>query len=43
MTSRQADQAATFNYASQAHNNHFFFQSLVRAPDNISQSMERGI
>lgn len=30
MTSRQADLAATFNYASQAHNNHFFFETLVR-------------
>jgi len=29
MTSRQADLAATFNYASQAHNNHFFFETLV--------------
>ncbi|KAI5779477.1 Manganese/iron superoxide dismutase [Geopyxis carbonaria] len=28
MTSRQSDLAATFNYASQAHNNHFFFQAL---------------
>jgi len=30
MTARQADLAATFNYASQAHNNHFFFETLVR-------------
>lgn len=29
MTARQADLAATFNYASQAHNNHFFFEALV--------------
>lgn len=29
LTSRQVDQAAIFNYASQAHNNHFFFDSLV--------------
>lgn len=28
-SARQADLAATFNYASQAHNNHFFFTSLV--------------
>lgn len=26
---RQADQAALFNYASMAHNNHFFFKFLV--------------
>jgi hypothetical protein len=30
VTARQADLAAVFNYASQAHNNHFFFESLVR-------------
>ncbi|KAF8247447.1 manganese and iron superoxide dismutase [Wilcoxina mikolae CBS 423.85] len=30
MTARQADLAATFNYASQAHNNHFFFETLSR-------------
>lgn len=29
LTARQADLAATFNYASQAHNNHFFFEALV--------------
>ncbi|KAF8464582.1 Manganese/iron superoxide dismutase [Kalaharituber pfeilii] len=28
MTSRRPEAAATFNYASQAHNNHFFFESL---------------
>ena len=27
---RQADKAALFNYASMAHNNHFFFSGLVR-------------
>ena len=26
---RQADQAALFNYASMANNNHFFFKFLV--------------
>jgi hypothetical protein len=26
---RQADRAALFNYASMAHNNHFFFNALV--------------
>lgn len=29
LTARQADLAATFNYSSQAHNNHFFFEALV--------------
>lgn len=28
-TSRRPELAATFNFASQAHNNHFFFESLV--------------
>lgn len=28
-TSRRPEQAATFNFASQAHNNHFFFEALV--------------
>ncbi|KAF3142397.1 hypothetical protein TWF703_000785 [Orbilia oligospora] len=32
LTSRDSDQAATFNYASMAHNNHFFFQSLSTSP-----------
>jgi len=27
---RQADKASLFNYASMAHNNHFFFKGIVR-------------
>ncbi|KAK6354419.1 hypothetical protein TWF730_008824 [Orbilia blumenaviensis] len=34
LTARDSDQAATFNYASMAHNNHFFFQSLTATPIN---------
>jgi hypothetical protein len=35
MTARQADLAATFNYASQAYNNHFFFETLVPDPPGV--------
>ncbi|KAK6334160.1 hypothetical protein TWF696_002662 [Orbilia brochopaga] len=34
MTSRNSDQAAIFNYASMAHNNEFFFDSLSSTPGN---------
>lgn len=33
-TARKADQAALFHYASQAHNNHLFFQQLAPPPAN---------
>ncbi|KAK6529891.1 hypothetical protein TWF281_009045 [Arthrobotrys megalospora] len=32
LTSRDSDQASTFNYASMAHNNHFFFESITANP-----------
>ena len=32
LTSREPHLAATFNYASMAHNNHFFFNGLVCTP-----------
>ncbi|RPA92172.1 manganese and iron superoxide dismutase, partial [Choiromyces venosus 120613-1] len=35
-TARQADQASIFNYASQAYNNHFFFQGLCSVPEEIT-------
>lgn len=43
-TSRRPELAATFNFASQAHNNHFFFESLVPAnaappPDSFTAAL----
>lgn len=38
MSARQADLAATFNYASQAHNNHFFFETLSPTPTPMPES-----
>jgi hypothetical protein len=37
---RQPDQAATFNYASMAHNNHFFFKCLVREEAGVAFFLE---
>lgn len=42
---RDPDQAATFNYASMAHNNHFFFEGLskkkVAMPGDLLSSLKR--
>lgn len=41
MTSKNSDQAAIFNYASTAHNNHFFFESITGAiPPPAPQNLE---
>ncbi|KAL7927614.1 Manganese/iron superoxide dismutase [Trichoderma austrokoningii] len=44
MTAREPNQAAIFNYASMAHNNHFFFQGLAPAgtpmPDDLRRELE---
>ncbi|KAK4174981.1 putative mitochondrial SSU ribosomal protein S26 precursor [Triangularia setosa] len=36
-TARDPSQAATFNYASMAHNNHFFFKTLSPTPTNAEE------
>ena len=41
MTARQPDQASIFNYASQAYNNHFFFQGLVNFPPVLPPSLQQ--
>ncbi|KAK2767646.1 hypothetical protein FQN54_003804 [Arachnomyces sp. PD_36] len=41
--SRQASMASLFNYASMAHNNHFFFNCLSPAPVEIPQNLEKEI
>ena len=40
-TARQPDQASIFNYASQAYNNHFFFQGLVSFPPVLPLSLQQ--
>ncbi|KAI9879818.1 MAG: hypothetical protein M1830_007000 [Pleopsidium flavum] len=40
---RQADKAAFFNYASMAHNNHFFFKYISPSPTIIPPSLEQDI
>ena len=44
MTAREPNQAPIFNYASMAHNNHFFFQGIhpsgTPMPDTLRQELE---
>lgn len=45
LTARKPDQAPIFNYASMAHNNHFFFKSLspveVTMPESLEKALEK--
>ncbi|KAK1250306.1 hypothetical protein MKX08_010309 [Trichoderma sp. CBMAI-0020] len=41
MTSREPNQAAIFNYASMAHNNHFFFQGIAPAGTPMPEDLRR--
>ncbi|KAL1841283.1 hypothetical protein VTJ49DRAFT_7228 [Mycothermus thermophilus] len=40
-TAREPSLAALFNYASMAHNNHFFFQHLTPTPVNMPDELKR--
>lgn len=42
-SARQPESAAIFNYASMAHNNHFFFQGLSPQKIAIPESLEKGL
>ncbi|KAL2270147.1 hypothetical protein VTJ83DRAFT_2331 [Remersonia thermophila] len=42
-TAREPSQAALFNYASMAHNNHFFFQHLTPTPVNMPDELKRSL
>lgn len=41
MTAREPNQAAIFNYASMAHNNHFFFQGIAPAGTPMPEDLRR--